>query len=118
MFRYENKGFTIEVMLPKSGYSVECQYMQMKDSDKFAVTMWLKRRDIDEKFKIEEQKIDTQLITSSRATIRNDISRIVEQAYTTGFFNKYINEFEYTSTCFDIGNELHENGSLQWTPVV
>lgn len=112
MLRYENKGYIIEINLPKEfgyeRYSVECRYKYDKLKEKYSLSMWLKRDDIDDTFKIDSQEIDTQYITSSKESIKQDICRIVEQASLSRFFDYYIERYEYTYKCFDKGSELFD----------
>lgn len=118
MLRYTNKGYTVEIDLPSNkgrgdnGYAVECRYKYDKESEKYLLSMWLRRKDIDDKFKIEYQKIDTQLISATRDTILEYICRIIEQADSKGYFDYYIERFEYTYKCFDHGNDFFERESL------
>lgn len=109
MFRYKNKGYTMEIRLPKDkykGYSVECRYQYNKKEEKYLISMWLLRDTIDDRFKIDSQKIDTQYISGTRETIRSNICRIVEQACSTGYFDSFIRDFEKLYECFDKGFEL------------
>lgn len=112
MIRYKNKGYTIEINLPEEcgheGYSVECTYQYSKEKEKYLLSMWLKKDDIDDKFKIDSQEIDTQYISGTKENIRQNICRIVEQASLLGYFDYYIERYEYTCKCFDKGNELFE----------
>lgn len=71
--------------------------------------MWLKRSDIDDKFKIESQGIDMQYVSGTKENIRQNICKIVEQIGLSGFFDYFIERYKYTYTCFDRGNELFEN---------
>ena len=113
MIRYENKGYLIEVKLPKNkDYSVECRYLYDKSKEKYSLSMWLKRNDIDDTFKIDSQEIDTQYISGTKETIRQNICNIIEQASLSGFFNYYIERYEYTYKCFERGNELYEKERL------
>lgn len=116
MLRYQNKGYTIEIPLPKEygygGYSVECRYLYDKSVNKYSLSMWLKRSDVDEKFKVESQEIDTQYINSTKENIRHDICLIVEEAAKSGYFDFYISRYEYTYSCFERGNELCEKERL------
>ena len=70
MLKYENKGHIIEIKLPEEcgyiGYSVECRYQYDKEKEKYILSMWLKRDDIGDRFKIEYQHIDTQYISGTR----------------------------------------------------
>jgi len=104
MLRYENKGNTIEIKLPKecgyNTYSVECRYQYDKSKEKYLLSMWLKRSDIDDKFKIDSQKIDEQYISGTRETIKQNICRIVEQACSSGYFDYYIERYVYTYIVF------------------
>lgn len=115
--RYKSKGYTIEIDLPEEcgyeGYSVECTYRYDKDKEKYLLSMWLMRKDISDKFKIDHQEIDTQYISGTKETIRQNICKIVEQASLSGFFTKYIERFEYTYKCFDRGDDLFEKERLQ-----
>lgn len=106
--KYKNNGYSIEINLPKkySGYSVECQYQFDKEKEKYILSMWLKRNDVNNRFKIDSQKIDTQYISGTRETIRPNICRIVEQACSTGYFDSFIRDFEKLYECFDKGFEL------------
>ncbi len=113
MLRYRNLGYTIKVRLPEecgySGeYSVECTYMYDKEKDKYRLSMLLCREDLPDRYSISGQEIDIQYISSSRETIKEDICRIVEQASLSGFFDKYVEDFEYTCQCWDRGNEAFE----------
>lgn len=110
------KGYTIEIDLPEDcgykGYAVICTYKYNIRLDKYSLEMALKHKDIDDGFRIDRQEIDTQYISGSRETIEDNICRIVEQASLSGFFDKYIERYEYTFKCFDRGNELFEEESL------
>lgn len=121
MLKYENKGYLIEIKLPVergyNGYSVECKYKYDKSKEKYLISMWLKRNDIDNTFKIDSQEIDTQYISGTKETIKQNICKIVEQASSSGLFDDYIERYEYTVKCFDRGNELYEKESLGETDV-
>lgn len=116
MLRYENKGYTIEIKLPgkykHDAYSVECTYRYDKEKEKYLLSMWLKRKDIGDKFKIDSQEIDTQYISGTRENIRQNICRIVKQATLSGFFDDYVKRYEYTCKCFDRGDDLFEKERL------
>lgn len=106
--RYKNNGYSIEIKLTGKyrRYSVECQYQFDKEKEKYILSMWLKRNDVNNRFKIDSQKIDTQYISGTRETIKLNICRIVEQACSTGYFDSFIHDFEKLYECFDKGFEL------------
>lgn len=117
MLKYKNKGYTIEINLPEEcgykDYSVECTYKFDKEIEKYLLSMWIKRNDIGDKFKIDSQEIDTQYISGTKENIRQNICKIVEQASLSGFFEYYIERYEYTYECFDRGDELLEKERLR-----
>lgn len=117
MLRYQNKGYTIEIQLPETcgheGYSVECTYQYDKEREQYLLSMWLKRNDIDDKFKIDSQEIDTQFIRSTKEKIKLDICKLVEHASFIHFFDSYIERYEYTYKCFSRGNEIYETKRIK-----
>lgn len=110
------EGYTIRIPLSEecgyAGYSVKCTYKYNMVKEKYRLSMWLKRDDIDDDFKIDSQEIDTQYISGTSETIIDNICRIVEQASLSGYFNHYIERFKYTYDCFERGNELLEQERL------
>lgn len=109
MRKIRRLGFLVEIDLSEWGhaeYSAWCSYRYDKKLEKYCISMWLKRRDIDDTFKIESQKIRTQYIVSTRETIEDDIHRIIKDIATSGFFDYYVERFEYTYKCCDIGEDL------------
>lgn len=116
MLRYKNEGSLITIPLPgkyqKDRYVVECRFVYNKENDNYLLSMWLRRSDIDDKFKIDGQKIDTQVVDGTRRTIKINICHIVNQLSRNGFFDYYVDRFEYTYACFDRGNELFERESM------
>ena len=109
------KGTTLEFDLGKygyKGYNAVCTYRYNKRIDKYSLEMELKYKDIGGSFRIDRQEIDTQYISGCRKTITDNISRIVEQASLSGFFDEYIKRYEYIYQCFYKGNELLEKESL------
>ena len=117
MLKSNYKGTTIEINFPEEcgyeGYIVSCTYRYSKKKDKYLLSMWLRHRDIHNGFNLAPQEIDTQYITSSRTTIARDIRKIVEHASLIGFFEEYIQRYEYEQKCFERGNELFERERLE-----
>lgn len=111
------EGYTIRIFLPEEcgyeGYSVKCTYKYIKSKEKYLLSIWLRRDDIDDDFKIDSQEIDAQYIPGTKETIEDNIRTIVKNASLIGFFNRYIERFEYTYACFERGNELFEQEQLE-----
>lgn len=117
MLKPRYKGTTIEIRLPEEykRYSVECTYKYVKTKEKYELSMWIKSNDVRDKFRIESQEIDTQLIPGTKETIQDNICKIVEQMCIAKSFDEYINRYEYTYKCFDTGNELYEKERIEKT---
>lgn len=113
MLRYNYMGQVLEIKLPEEcgyeEYSVECRYLFNKQIGKYLLSMWLRHNSADDKFKIDSQEIDTQLISGTKETIQKNICKIVEHASLSGFFTPYIERYQYTYDCFNRGNTLYED---------
>ncbi len=97
--RCKDLGRTLEFRLNK-GYSVECRYKYVKKENCYSLSMWLANKEYRLSCPIEKIEIDTQpLKSSTKDTIWNDIGQIVQYAYETGYFDKYIESFDYTIQC-------------------
>ena len=111
MIKYRDKRTTITIDLPEEcgykGYSVDCSYFFDKDKKQYLVSMELFRNDIRDK-----QSIDSQYVDGNKNTIDYNIRHIVEYASMSGYFEKYIQKYEYTYQCFDRGNDFFEENSL------
>lgn len=112
MIKCKNKRTTLTIDLPEecghAGYSVDCSYSFDKDQEQYLLSMELFRNDIGDK-----QAIDKQYINGDEATIESNIRRIVEYASMSGYFDEYIEKYEYTYKCFDKGNDFFEKESLK-----
>ena len=112
------KGNTLIIELSDFGYEnyfVECAYRFDKHEDKYALSMWLNRNDMEDRMRLSSKKVDTQYIPGTKETIIENICRIVCQAATvadeeTGkkYFDHYVERYEYELACFERGNELFE----------
>lgn len=109
------KGNSLEIDLSNWGYSnyiAECVYYFDKCKEKYSLSIYLKRKDIEAKMKLSSKKIDTQYISGTKETIIENICRIVHEASISGYFNHYIQRYEYELACFERGNELFEQERL------
>lgn len=111
MLKRNYLGTTLSFALPKNqykGYVVDCTYKFIKHMSKYAVNMWLRRTDIDDRYQICSQEVNTQYITSDKDNIQSDIHALIEQAANSTFFDEYIERYEYYHECFDYGNSHFE----------
>ena len=116
------KGNTITIELSDFGYEnyiVECAYHFDKHEDKYALSMWLNRTDLEDRMKISSKKVDTQYISGTRESIIENICRIVHHCATVTdkgngkkYFDYFVERYEYELACFDRGNELFEQERL------
>lgn len=121
MIRPRRKGNTLTISLTKWGYPnyiAECTYHFDKKAEKYSLSMWLNRTDVEDRMKLSSKKVDTQYISGTRETIIENICRIVHQAATVvndegeKYFDKYVKRYEYELACFERGNELFEQEEL------
>ena len=102
MLRYENKGHVIDVALPTEkfkGFSIECHYLFDKEIGKYMVSMWLKNRNLNSRYKIDGQEIDTQPLSGTPETIRQNLCNVIEYALNTGFFDMYLERYKKLVAC-------------------
>ena len=110
---YANEGYSILINLSQfsqddkyKGYAVSCQYKYNKKEQKYSLAMWLKHATMDQRYKVEYDGIDTQYISGTRETIRENICRIVEVMMEQNRFDYFINRYEYDMKCCEKGAEI------------
>ena len=105
------KGQTVEINLSKWGYKnyiAECVYHFDKHEGKYSLSMWLNRNDMEDRMRLSSKKVDTQYISGTKETIIENICRVVHQACMSGYFDYFVERYEYELKCFERGNELFE----------
>lgn len=121
MMKPKFKGNTLTIELSNFGYEnyfAECSYHFDKREEKYSLSMWLNRGDVEDRMKISSKKVDTQYISGDRETIVENICRVVHQAATVAdkdgirFFDRFVEIYEYELACFERGNELFEQERL------
>lgn len=111
MMQPKCKGQTLEFNLSKWGYDdyiAECSYYYNRHKDKYSLSMWINRKDVEDRMRISSKKVDTQYIPGTRETIIDNICRIVHQMCIGKYFDDYVERYEYELSCFDKGNEIFE----------
>lgn len=110
---YTNEGFAITINLSQfnddekyRGYAASCQYKYDKQKQKYSLCMWLKHSTMDQKYHVEYDGIDTQYISGTRETIRENICRIVEVMMKQKYFDYFIDRYEYDMKCCEKGAEI------------
>ena len=85
MMKPEFKGNTLIIDLSRFGYEnyfTECAYHFDKNVDKYSLSIWLNRNDLEDRMRLSSKKIDTQYISGNRENIVEHICRVVYQAAT------------------------------------
>ena len=116
---YANEGYSITVALSQfnddekyKGYSASCQYKYDKRKEKYSLCMWLKHASMDQKYHVEYDGIDTQYISGTRESIRENVCRIVEVMMVQNRFDYFIDRYEYDMKCCEKGAEILEAEGL------
>ena len=111
--RYTDEGYSITVALDQFGddekykrYAASCQYKYDKQKEKYSLRMWLKHAVMDQKYRVEYDGIDTQYISGTRETIRENICRIVKVMMDQHHFDYFIDRYEYDMKCCEKGAEI------------
>lgn len=98
MLAYKDVGHTITIDLPDNtkyeGYLAECRYHYDSLKSKYLVSMWLRKRMVDYRYKVDSVRVDTQYLSGTRDTIRANLCRVVEQACRINFFDPYVAKLE------------------------
>ncbi|MCM1500425.1 MAG: hypothetical protein NC124_18340, partial [Clostridium sp.] len=98
-----------------------CSYYYDKREEKYSLSIWLNRKDIEDRMKLSSKKVDTQYISGTRETIIESICRVVYQAAMVAdengekYFDYFVKRYEYELACFDRGNELFEQERINMT---
>lgn len=110
---YADEGYSIMVNLSQfnhdkkyEGYAASCQYQYDKQKGKYSLRMWLKHASMDQKYRVEYDGIDTQYISGTRETIRENICRVVAVMMDQNRFDYFIDRYEYDMKCCEKGAEI------------
>lgn len=109
MLRYEIIGNIALNIDLHNGYSVMAIAKWDRDTEKYTTTLYLKNNEFNiNHFDLIEDFENFEL-DSDIKTVKTDITAIVTELLSDGFFNKYIKRYEYEHKCFEIGNDYIEN---------
>lgn len=117
------KGQIIEFNLTRWGYKdyiAECVYHFDKREGKYSLSIWLNRKDVEDRMSVSSKKVDTQYISGTKETIIENICQIVHYMSTADkngekYFDRFVERYEYELACFERGNELFEMERLSKT---
>lgn len=89
-----------------NGYTVIAIKSWTKEYNNYSVEFKLKRNDVERWDAIEEP--ESIVFSNDYKTINVAILRHVSSLLADGFFDRYINRYDYEMKCFERGNELYE----------
>jgi hypothetical protein len=107
---YHSHGETVSVDL-KNNYTIFANALYNNETKKYEVTFYIKRNDIDILDLIEKQ--ENIEFETDRSTIKAAILKHTATLLSQGFYDYYIRRYEYMMDCFDRGNALFEQESLE-----
>lgn len=98
-----SEEYIIRVNLPEEcgykGYSIECTYNYCSKKGKYYLSMWLLNNYTNSCYRIDSQEIDMKVLSGTKIEHNKSISKIIQLASLSGYFNYYI-EYE----------RFHQNG--------
>lgn len=103
MFRYENEGNTVSVLL-RNGYKIIATSKWITGTNKYSIRFcitYLGTGLIQFMNRIE--------LESEREQLKCAIATFITDKYHEGYFNSYIEKYDYMIKCFDEGNSVLEN---------
>lgn len=105
MLRFENEGNTISVKLPKTDYTVHMMATYDKDNKIYNTKMYIERNDVNDLSLIKD---DCKLKSDSKV-IRYDMANYITEQFNNGFFDYYMDRYEYQQKCFAKGLQYFED---------
>lgn len=104
MFRYENfANIGISTDL-HNGYSVVGLALWDKETENYSVDYFIKDNQINNMDLMEDHS-SIPVISDARE-IRNKMNEYINENFTTGKFDYYIQRYKYEKECFDYGDDL------------
>jgi len=106
MLRYETEAnVTVSIDL-QNGYSIIAMARWDSEKKKYYTTLLLHENTVS-KWDLIEEAANIEMDSDMKA-IKRDMAQYVTDLLTNGFFNKYIDRYEYELKCFDMGFEILE----------
>lgn len=108
--RYKNMNNIITIDL-HNDYSV-IAFIRRDDEETYSVELKLKENSVNKWESIEDGDL---IFEATPRTIHSAILKTVDKLLHDGFFDYYIERYEYGLKCFDIGNSIEEEKRLACT---
>lgn len=107
MLKYTNittVGISVDL---HNNYSILAFANWNKENNDYTATFYIKRNDIN-LLELIEKLENVSFQNSESKSIRTDIANYITTLLSYGFFDYYINRYEYEQKCFDKGNDIFE----------
>lgn len=107
MLKYTNiatVGISVDL---HNNYSILAFANWNKENNNYEATFYIKRNDID-LLELIKKLENVSFQNSDSKSIRTDIANYITTLLSDGFFDYYINRYEYEQKCFDKGNDIFE----------
>ena len=105
MLRFKNEGISISVKLPNTDYTIHMMAAYDKDNQIYNTKTYIERNDIYDLSLIN----DDYKLESDSKNIKYDMANYITEQFNNGFFNYYIERYDYQQKCFEKGNEFYED---------
>lgn len=110
MLKYENIATIVISVNLHNNYSIVSFANWDKENNAYEVTLYLKRNDVDLLELIEKQ--ENVVFDSDSKSIRTDMARYITDLFEEGYFDYYINRFEFEQECSNKGFDFYEEERL------
>ena len=105
MLRFKNDGISISVNLPNTDYTIHMMAIYDKDNGAYNTKMYIERNDVNDLSLIS----DNNEIKSDSKNIKYDMANYITEQFNKGFFDYYIEKYDYQQKCFEKGNNFYED---------
>ena len=107
MLRYEYIGNCIITIDLHNGYTIIAISKWNREKNNYTVTLMLKENTVDD-WQLIDKAVNVEFNNSDMKSISYDITKYVNELLNNGFFNYYIDRYDYMLKCFDRGDDLFE----------
>ena len=107
MLRYKTLGNSVISVNLNNGYSVVAISIWDRGENVYRTTLYLKGDTYDTLDLIEEK--EGIVVKADMKTVKSELTKIITNLLTDGFFKHYIERYDYMMKCFDKGNEFFES---------
>lgn len=106
MLRYKVLGNSVISIDLNNGYSVISVPLWDRENKNYLITLYLKGDGYDTLDLIETK--ENIIINADMKTIKLEVTKMITNLLTEGFFKRYIDRYQYMMKCFAKGNEFFE----------